>query len=122
MNFTGFCLLTSDVQKLLGFYQNILRVSGEGDQTHATVNVNGCSFAIFSLIGMEELAPGSMGGTGCGRFTLDFEVDDVDQEYQRLQQLNVAVIKPPRTHEWGRRSMWFWDPDGNIVNFYSRIR
>jgi predicted ester cyclase len=32
--------------------------------------------------------------------------------------MGVPVVKPPETYPWGRRSAWFRDPDGNIINFY----
>jgi hypothetical protein len=28
-------------------------------------------------------------------------------------------VKPPTTQSWGRRSIWFRDPDGNNVNFFA---
>ncbi len=67
------------------------------------------------------MAPGSMEGAGCGSFTIDLEVPDVDQEYEHLTYMGVPCVKPPETYPWGRRSAWFRDPDGNIVNCYSRV-
>ena len=52
---------------------------------------------------------------------IEFEVEDVDQEFERLQAMNVEIVKPPTTQPWGRRSVWFRDPDGNIVNFYASV-
>ena len=33
----------------------------------------------------------------------------------------MPIVKPPTTQPWGRRSVWFRDPDGNIVNFYADV-
>jgi len=30
-------------------------------------------------------------------------------------------VKPPTTQPWGNRSIYFRDPDGNLINFYSRV-
>ena len=76
---------------------------------------------LFSSLGMEEMAPGSMLGVGYGGLTLEFQVEDVDQETARLTSLHVPLVKPPLTYPWGRRSAWFRDPDGNILNFYSIV-
>ncbi len=78
-------------------------------------------FTIYHEQGMEEMAPGCMANSGTGRYTIEIEVDDVDVQYERLRELGVQVIKPPTTQKWGRRSVWFRDPDGNIVNFYTEV-
>jgi predicted enzyme related to lactoylglutathione lyase len=70
---------------------------------------------------MEDMAPDSMIDAGTGWTTIDFEVADADQEYARICALNIPIVKPPETYPWGRRSFWFRDPDGNIVNFYAVV-
>lgn len=119
--FTGVCLITSDVLKLRQFYEQVLQVSGEGDDRHSVLAVSGTTLSLFSCLGMEEMAPGSMQCAGYGSITLEFQVEDVDQETARLLSRNVPLVKPPLTYPWGRRSAWFRDPDGNILNFYSIV-
>jgi catechol 2,3-dioxygenase-like lactoylglutathione lyase family enzyme len=48
-------------------------------------------------------------------------VEDVDEEYERLKSLNVEFVKLPQNHPWGCRSLWFRDPDGNIIDFFTII-
>lgn len=120
MKFTGVCLVTANVPALVQFYTEILVCQAEGDDVHAEFVLDGLSLAIFARQGMEEMAPGSMNGAGRGEVTLAFEVNNVDAEYARLTALGVPVVKPPATYPWGARSAWFRDPDGNIVDFYSR--
>jgi catechol 2,3-dioxygenase-like lactoylglutathione lyase family enzyme len=38
---------------------------------------------------------------------------------ERLLTEGVEIVKPPTTQPWGRRSVWFRDPDGNVVSFYA---
>ncbi len=121
MKFTGICLVTENVPALVRFYSEILGCRPEGDDYHAEFALDGLSLAIFSRRGMEEMAPGSMHGAGHGGVTLGFEVPDVDADYARPTARGVPVVKPPATYPWGARSAWFRDPDGNIVNFFSRI-
>lgn len=120
--FTGICLITNDVSRLRRFYEQVLQIRSEGDETHVDMNVKGAQFAIFSSREMEEMAPRSMQGAGTGSFALEFQVDDVDQETDRLIKLQVPLVKPPITYPWGRRSAWFRDPDGNILNLYSVVQ
>ena len=120
MRFTGICLITKNVPALADFYTRILGVTSEGDSTHMELHIAGAGIAIFTIDGMEAMAPGSMQGAGYGSITLAFEVEDVDAEFDRLQALGVEFVMLPKTHPWGARSFWFRDPDGNIVDFFGR--
>ena len=117
--FTGVCLITGDVPGLRRFYEQIMQVHGEGDADHVDLVFVGAQLAIFSSRGMEDMAPTSMQGAGAGSIVLEFHVEDVDQETERLAALGVPLVKPPVTYPWGRRSAWFRDPDGTILNLYS---
>jgi catechol 2,3-dioxygenase-like lactoylglutathione lyase family enzyme len=121
MKFAGICLVTKNVTLLAEFYASVLGVEAEGDETHVVLHTEGGGITLFSEEGMESLAPNSMQGAGCGSMIIGFEVIDVDEEYQRLKTLDVVFVKLPVTHPWGTRSLWFRDPDGNIVNFFREL-
>ena len=70
---------------------------------------------------MEKMAPGSIAQAGVGRYALEIEVDEVDAEFKHLNNLGCVIVKPPTTQQWGRRSVWVRDPDGNIINFYANV-
>jgi catechol 2,3-dioxygenase-like lactoylglutathione lyase family enzyme len=119
--FNGICLVTADVTKLRHFYEEILQVEASGDDTFVAFPTVNAQLSIFSQQGMEHMATDSTQGAGNGGYTLEFEVEDVDTEHERLTDLKVPIVKPPTTQTWGRRSVWFRDPDGNIVNFYANV-
>lgn len=121
MKFTGICLITEDVSHLTAFYKEILQLEAEGDENNARILLKGCYIDIFSKQGMEHMAPGSTLDAGYGSYTIEIEVDDVDAEFTRLNNKNVTLVKLPETYPWGRRSFWFRDPDGNIINFFSNL-
>jgi len=121
MRFNGICLVTRDVLRLRSFYTAILQVEAERDDMFTMLSTQGAALSIFAEEGMERMAPGSMQDSGCGRYTLEFEVEDVDREFERLKALDVIFVKPPTTQTWGRRSVWFRDLDGNIINFFARV-
>lgn len=119
MKFHGICLVTGDVPRLRGFYTTVLQTEAEGDDTFTMLFTQGAALSIFTEEGMERMAPGSMQDSGCGSYTLEFEVEDVDREFERLKAMDIRFVKPPTTQTWGRRSVWFRDPDGNIINFFA---
>ncbi len=51
---------------------------------------------------------------------VEFEVADVDAEFARLRDLLDDVVLEPTTMPWGNRSTLFRDPDGTVVNLFSR--
>jgi len=115
------CLITQSVPGLRTFYQNLLDVTPEGDDLFVSFSMPGADLAIFSTQGLEKMVPGSMNNSGVGNCFLEFEVEDVDQEFERMKELNVDVIKPPTTQPWGIRSVWLRDPDGNKINFFAWV-
>jgi len=52
---------------------------------------------------------------------IEFKVDDVDGEYQRLRSIVREWIQKPTTMPWGNRSILFRDPDGNLVNLFTPV-
>jgi predicted enzyme related to lactoylglutathione lyase len=119
--FNNICLISQNVSRMRDFYRQVLQTETEGDDTFAVIKTEGAGLSIFWQQGMEQMAPGCTAGAAPGGFTLEFEVDDVDTEYERLIALGVEIVKPPTTQPWGWRSTWFRDPDGNIVNFCTNL-
>jgi catechol 2,3-dioxygenase-like lactoylglutathione lyase family enzyme len=55
------------------------------------------------------------------RFVLVFAVDDVDAAYARLSVRGVPMLTTPTDRPlWGPRTVHLRDPDGNLVELYSR--
>jgi predicted enzyme related to lactoylglutathione lyase len=52
---------------------------------------------------------------------IEFKVDDVDAEYERLQAVVKDWVQSPTTMPWGNRSVLFRDPDGNLVNLFTPV-
>lgn len=53
------------------------------------------------------------------RCVLYFQVDDVDAEYQRLQQSGAKVTHPPRKTPWGYGPEVI-DPDGHVIRLWDQ--
>jgi predicted enzyme related to lactoylglutathione lyase len=114
-------LLTGDVPGLRDFYAAALELNAEGDDSFVVFSTPDLNLSICAREFAEQMAPGSSVDAGTGACFLEFEVEDVDREYLRLQALQAQVIKPPTTQPWGLRSVWFCDPDGNKLNFFAHV-
>jgi lactoylglutathione lyase len=52
-----------------------------------------------------------------------FEVPDVDRTARSLRRRGVRLLRGPTDRpEWGLRALHFLDPDGNLIEVYSRLR
>lgn len=122
MTFTGVCIITENVSRLTEFYKEVLQTTAEGDNSHVTIYTKGGGISIFSKTGMENMVSGSAKYTGNNSSVLMFEVEDADVEYERLKKMNVEFIMLPTTYPWGSRALWFKDPDGNIIDFYAKVK
>jgi uncharacterized glyoxalase superfamily protein PhnB len=114
------CLISADVRRLVEFYEPILnRKASWSGQVYAEFPTSAGVLTIFSAAAQEKYIPGSVKPATNRSVILEFKVADVDAEYRRLQLLVRTWVKPPTTQPWGTRSIYFRDPDENLVNFYS---
>ena len=118
MKFAGTALHTDNLPRLVEFYSRVLGAKAEGDDVHT-------AFPDF------QLAIWNPGNIDNGKiqasqryFTLMFEVDNVDEEYDRLKQsgMQIEFTLEPTTFPWGARAFSFQDPDGNNVDFLSPVK
>ncbi len=114
------CLITNNVKQLTNFYEKVLRISAKQSSAEYAEFPTGVGvLAIFSAKAQEQYIPRSAQADTNKSAILEFEVDDVDQEYARLQSIVTDWVKDPTTQPWGTRSFYFRDPDGNLVDFYA---
>lgn len=123
MKLTHSCIITENVKKLCNFYKEVLQIEPQAYGDDYVEFPTDCGvLALFSIKEHEELAKGTARPASNGCLELEFNVNNVDDDYNRLQQLGAEIVKPLTTQSWGNRSFYFRDPDGNLINFYTRTR
>jgi uncharacterized glyoxalase superfamily protein PhnB len=118
------CLITGKFRELVDFYQHALGVSPQPvtSGVYAEFHTGAGVLAIFSAEAQEKYIPGSAEPANNRSAILEFRVANVDAEYVRLQSFVATWVKPPTNQPWGTRSVYFRDPDGNLVDFYSPVK
>jgi uncharacterized glyoxalase superfamily protein PhnB len=115
------CLITNNVNQLVEFYEPILMLKAQkSGEDYAEFRTDVGVLALFSATAQEKYIPGSANAAKNESVILEFEVADADKEYARLQRLVKTWVKSPTTQPWGTRSLYFRDPDGHLVDFYTQ--
>ncbi|CAN5609296.1 VOC family protein [soil metagenome] len=122
MNFISTRLITADVQRLVAFYEMVTGISARwGNELFAQIPTPVGALAIGSdktvpLFGAGSAEPGANRSA-----ILEFIVEDVDAEYERLSDQIGEVVTVPTTMPWGNRALLVRDPDGNLVNLFTPV-
>jgi catechol 2,3-dioxygenase-like lactoylglutathione lyase family enzyme len=114
-------LVTSDVQALAQFYEEITGVTAIGSEDYVEFRGSDTTLAISSKRSIDLFNAGAAEAGTNRSLVLDFEVENVDEERSRLHGKVQEFVLEPTDQPWGNRSMLFRDPDGNLINFFTPI-
>jgi uncharacterized glyoxalase superfamily protein PhnB len=96
------------VQKHLGF-SVAMSADGFSSLQHPDAGIN----LIFLRTGLPTFKPASAAIDAAGLLVV-FTVDDIDQDYARLQRDGVTIVTPIETEPWGERYFQMTDPNGVV--------
>ena len=72
---------------------------------------------IYLRTGLESFKPESMRERHADGLLVVFVVDNIDEEYARLQREGVQITTPIQTEPWGERFFQVTDPNGVVIQF-----
>lgn len=122
MKFISTRIITADVKRLVDFYEMVTGASAIwGNELFAEIPTPIGTLAIGSDKTVPLFGVGSAEAGANRSAILEFIVDDVDSEYERLRQHVTEVVTTPTTMPWGNRALLFRDPDGNLVNLFTPV-
>jgi predicted enzyme related to lactoylglutathione lyase len=122
MNFVSVRVITEDVARMVEFYERVTGGSASwGNAEFAEVHTRSCTLAIGSTRTVGLFGPGSASPAANRSVILEFVVEDVDAEYERLRAWVTEFVTMPTTMPWGNRALLFRDPDGNLVNLFTPV-
>ena len=122
---THISLLVEDVQRALHFYQDNLNLEViENLGSYATLKANeNLKLSFFPRSAMQEALPSvSISPADGYRTVLEFFVQELDNVYTTLRDKGVQFVSEPTDHpDWGIRTAYFTDLDGNLVELYRSL-
>jgi catechol 2,3-dioxygenase-like lactoylglutathione lyase family enzyme len=119
---THACIITTDIERLTEFYTVVLGMPPQTDRAdYVEFATAGGALSFYLQSRIEPYAPGATTPRSNRSVMIEFEVADVDAEFERLRDFQIDWVKEPSTQPWGNRSIYLRDPDGNLVNLYTRV-
>lgn len=121
MKFASVRLVTQQFEALLAFYS---RLSGATATRladgFAEVRLEGATLAISEERLVQLFNQGAATAASNRSAILEFEVVDVDGTLARMEEAAAEIVMPAKVMPWGNRSALLRDPDGSLVNIFSR--
>lgn len=122
VNFISTRIITADVKRLVTFYELVTGVAAVwGNELFAEIPTAIGTLAIGSDKTVPLFGVGSAEPAANRSVILEFLVDDVDADFQRLREHLAEIVTEPTTMPWGNRALLFRDPDGNLVNLFTPV-
>ncbi|MCL2031370.1 MAG: AraC family transcriptional regulator [Oscillospiraceae bacterium] len=122
--FVGINIVSSNPERLAGFYEKALGAHIVNDKAHGGPNRIEIWFGernentTWITVNYDEGFKPQV-YHACQGF--EFRVADADAEYKRMTELGIEVKEPPKDLPWGYRYFNIQDPDGNGIDIVAAL-
>jgi catechol 2,3-dioxygenase-like lactoylglutathione lyase family enzyme len=121
MDFADVRIISNDLDRIVGFYEQVTGVSAVWPApVFASLRLPSANID-FGHAQTAQLFKDAAHPADNQTVIIDFLVDDVDKEYERLKTIVSDWVLEPTMMPWGNRSIVFRDPDGNLVNLFTPV-
>jgi catechol 2,3-dioxygenase-like lactoylglutathione lyase family enzyme len=115
-------MITDDLERVVQFYERVTGVAAvRYTPEFAELIMPSFTLAIGHTNTTQLFGEDSARPADNHTVIIEFKVDDVDSEYERLKPIVSDWVQQPTTMPWGNRSILFRDPDGNLVNYFTPV-
>jgi len=115
-------LFARDLPAMRKFYAEVMRfdVYHELEGNWIEFRVGG---TVLALAKPGLIVPDQPPAAGAASVQLAFRVrrEEVDAAEAALREEGVTIVAPATDQRWGHRTMFFRDPDGNLLEIYADI-
>ena len=122
MNLVSLRIITANIVTLVEFYEKATGVEAKwSTDDFAEIVTNSFTLAIGSTRTLAFFGEGVAQPATNKSVIIEFLVENVDDEYERIKDLSIDIVQKPTTMPWGNRSLLFRDIDGNLINFFTPV-
>jgi len=121
VEFASIRIITDNLDGMVAFYERVTGTTARRPApVFAEIVTGGLVLALGTPSTVAVLGVDAPRAGAAGSAIVEFLVADVDATFDRLQDGPADVVLPPTTMPWGNRSAILRDPDGTLVNLFSR--
>ena len=115
-------IITADIRQLVLFLEKATTLSAKwSTDDFAEIVTKSFTLAIGSTKTLAFFGEGVAQLSYNKSLIIEFLVENVDDDYERIKDLTSDIVQKPTTMPWGNRSLLFRDPDGNLINFFTPV-
>jgi catechol 2,3-dioxygenase-like lactoylglutathione lyase family enzyme len=119
MDLASVRIITDNLDPMVEFYENVTGITADRPApVFAELRYPSCTLALGHT-STAALFNNAARAAHNQTAILEWVVDDVDAEYERLKPIVSEWEQEPTLMPWGNRSILFRDPDGNLVNLFT---
>ena len=121
MKFASTRLIAADIKTMVAFYEKATGQTADWlAPVFAEIVTPSATLAIGSAETVALFKEGSAEPGANRTAIIEFQVDDVDAEFERLKGA-AMVVQEPKLMPWGNRAAQFRDPEGTLVSMYTPV-
>ncbi len=122
MNVVSLRIITAEIKRLVQFFEKATGITAKwSTDDFAEVVTGSFTLAIGSTRTLAFFGEGVAQPPANKSVIIEFLVENVDDNYERIKDLTADIVQKPTTMPWGNRSLLFRDPDGNLINFFTPV-
>lgn len=115
-------ILCDDIEEMKAFYSSIFSFQIEEVTPAKTIFFRvGTLFLGLRLRGRPYDGPSVSSESASIQISFRVPPADVDYAYRKLQKLGIEVIEGPTNQDWTHRTLFFRDPENNILEIFADI-
>jgi uncharacterized glyoxalase superfamily protein PhnB len=118
MKFVSTRLIAADIKTMVSFYEMVTGFSAEWlAPVFAEIVTPAATLAIGAVETVALWKEGSAEPGANRTAYIEFQVEDIDAEYERLKD-KVPLVHELKMMLWGNKTFQFRDPEGTAVSLY----
>ena len=119
MDFVSVRIITDNLDVMVEFYEKVTGITADRPApVFAELHFPSCTLAL-GHISTAALFNNAARPAHNQTAIIEWVVDDVATDYERLKPIVSEWEQEPTLMPWGNRSILFRDPDGNLVNLFT---
>ena len=115
-------IICKDIEVMRSFYREVMQFEIFRETPGQWVEFKVGS-SLLTLRPRNRPYDGSAALADSASLQLAFRVppNDIDIAFEALKAEGVQIIEPPKDQTWGHRTLFFFDPESNVIELYADI-